>query len=69
MIAQFFAVVQLLLKLIGLWEQFLSWSDAKRIADAEQNRQERNAAVDEQKTAKTEEDFDKAQDSIVNHIP
>lgn len=66
---QVFAVIQLILKLIGLWEDFLSWSDKKRIADAEVNRQEREKAVDKQKDAEDEKTFDDAQSEIINHKP
>lgn len=69
MIANFFALVQLLLKLIGLWEQFLDWSDKKRIADAEINRQEREKAVDDQSKASSEKEFDDAQSRIIDHKP
>ncbi len=69
MFAQIFAVIQLLLKLVGLWEAFLSWSDKARLAEAAQNTQEREKAVDQQKGAQNEDDFDRAQDDIVNHRP
>lgn len=69
MIAQIFAAIQLLLKLIGLWETFLSWSDKKRVAEAQEREQKRNAAIDKQKHAQTEEEFDKAQSDIVNNPP
>lgn len=69
MFTSIFEVIGLVLKLVGLWDQFLSWSDAKRIADIEKNRQERNAAVDDQKTAQTEDQFDKDQSNISSHHP
>lgn len=69
MFAQIFLVIQLILKAIGLWEQFMHWSDAKRVADQEKNKQDRDKAVGDLKNAKTEEDFDKAQDAVVSHNP
>lgn len=69
MLGQIFAAIQLVLKLIGLWDQFMDWSDKKRIADAEANRQEREKAVDAQKNAQTEKEFDDAQSKIVDHMP
>jgi hypothetical protein len=68
-IGSIFTAIQVILRLLGLWDQFLNWSDAKRIADAEKNTQDRNDAVDKQKGAKSEDDFDKAQDDIISHKP
>lgn len=47
----------------------MDYVDKKRIADAEENAAKRNAAVDDQKSAKTEDQFDKDQDTIVGHLP
>jgi len=69
MIASIFSIIQLILHLIGLWDQFLSWSDAKRLAEAEKNTETRNDAVDKQKEAKDEAEFDKEQSVIVSHKP
>lgn len=69
MIAQAFAILEFILTLFGLWDQFLGYVDKKRVADAAQNRQDREKAIDDQKNAKTEGDFDKAQDGIVLHLP
>lgn len=67
--AGIFSIIQLLLKLIGLWEQFMDWSDAKRIADAEKNRQDRDKAVDDAVKAQTEQEFDEAQSRIADSLP
>lgn len=69
MLTGIFAIVQLILKLFGAWEQFLDYADKQRIADAEKRNQDRNKAVDEQKKAQTEEEFDRAQDKIVGANP
>lgn len=69
MLTGIFAVIQLLLKAIGLWEQFLDYAEKQKIAEAEKRNQDRNKAVDEQKNAKTEEEFDRAQDKIVDNSP
>lgn len=66
---QFFALIQLLLKIFGLWEQFQNWYDEKKTADKQKQNQERNKAVDEQKKAENEEEFDKNQDTIVRTLP
>ncbi len=64
-----FSIIQLILRAIGLWDQFLNWSDKKRLADAEANTEARNKAVDEQKKAADEDAFNKAQDDISRHNP
>ena len=69
MISQIFAVIQLVLKLIGLWEQFLDFTDKARIAEGQKRTQEREKAVDEPAGAISEEDFDKAQDTITGTKP
>lgn len=66
---QFFAIIQVILKLFGLWEGFLSWSDKKKIADQEKNKQDRDKALEDLKNAQTEEEFNKAQSGVVDHIP
>lgn len=67
--AQFFIIIQALLKAIGLWESFQSWYDAKKVADAEVNKQERDKALEELKNAADEKAFDDAQSAVVNHNP
>lgn len=69
MIANVFAVIQLLLKLIGLWEQFQDYTIRSAIAQREERKQDRDKAVDAQKTALTEDEFDKAQDIISGNMP
>lgn len=69
MITSIFGVIQILLSLFGLWDQFMNWSDAKRLADHEAKTQNLNQAVDAQKAAQTEQDFEKDQTDIVNNLP
>lgn len=69
MLLQIFAVIQLLLKLIGLWEQFSQWTIDKAIADREERKQARDKAVDAQQKAQTEEEFNRAQDEITRNLP
>lgn len=64
-----FAIIELILKAMNLWDQFISWSDAKRLAEEERKTQERNSAIDRQNNAKDESEFDHAQDDIVNNKP
>ncbi len=69
MFSSIFAIIEMVLKLLGLWDQFLSWSDSKRLVDSQKNTQDRNTAVDDQKGAKDETTFDNDQSAIVNHKP
>lgn len=54
---------------IGLIKSAQSDSDKAKAAEGQANTEAREKAVDEQKNAQAEDDFDKAQDSIVSHIP
>lgn len=69
MISGIFSIIQLILKLIGLWEQFMDWSEKKRIADREDRRQQRDKAVDDAVKSQTEEEFNEAQDRISRNLP
>lgn len=63
----FFDLISLLLKLIGLWEGLLDFIDKKHSADMEERRQRREKAIEDQKNAQSEKEFDDAQDSIVDN--
>ncbi len=69
MIAGIFAVIELILKLIGLWDQFLSYSDAKRAADAAAKQAALNKAVDASAGANSDDDIFKNQTDVVNNMP
>jgi hypothetical protein len=69
MIGQIFLIIQILMRAFGLWDQFISWSDAQREKDRIEQDQKRNAAVDQQSNAQSEADFDKSQDTIVGNKP
>lgn len=64
-----FAAIQLILRLFGLWDMFLNYSDKKRLADSQERTEDRNTAVDDQKKATDEEQFDKDQSSITHNHP
>ena len=66
---QFFLIVELLLKAIGLWEDFQNYVEKKKIAEGQEKTQNRNDAVDKQKQAKDEAEFDQAQSDIVGNLP
>lgn len=69
MISQIFAVIQLLLQLFKLWERFGVYVDDQREKARIERDQKRDAAVDAQKGAKDEAEFDKAQDDIAGNHP
>jgi hypothetical protein len=64
-----FALIELLLKVFGLFDGFTNYLDAKRLAEDEAKRQAREAAVDAAAAAKTAKDAYAAQDGIVNNEP
>ena len=69
MIAQIFLAIELLMRLFNLWDEFGSYVDAKREKDRVERDQKRSAAIDKQKNAESEADFDKAQSDIVDNLP
>lgn len=69
MFAQIFAVIEIVLKLFGLWEQFGIYMDAKRLKDAEEKSQRRDEAVDNAVKATTPEDAYAAQDGVASNEP
>ena len=69
MIAQVFAIVQLLLKAIGLWELFLDQLDKSELAAIETRRQAREAAAKGINDAQTEKEFDEASDRLHDNFP
>jgi len=69
MISGIFAAIQLVLRLFKLWDQFLEYSDKVRLAQAAENTQAREKAVDQQKGAMSEEEFDRLQDELTKHKP
>lgn len=64
-----YTLIQAFLSAVGLWNQFLDYSDAKRKAEAEAKTQALNKAVDESKGATTDEEIEKSQDDIVRNMP
>lgn len=69
MFGSIFAAIELILKLLNLWDSFLSFMDAKHAADLDLKRQEREKAADDLQNAKDESGFDDAQDRIVDSKP
>ena len=66
---KFFAIVELLLKIIGQYEQFADHMEAQRKKKRIEKDQARDAAVDQAVKAKTPEEAYAAQDAIVHNKP
>lgn len=64
MSAQLFAFIQMVLQLIGLWDQFLLYGDKIRAAAAEKKSQDLDKALDQASKAATPEEAWNAQDRI-----
>lgn len=69
MIAQLFILVQVLLKAIGLWEQFLDSLTKQELAAIETRRQAREQAAKAVREAQDEQAFDRASDSLHDNFP
>ena len=63
------AILELIKAFISLWKQFKAWKEQKRIEEQEKKEQERKDSADKLKNAETEDDFDRAQDELVNNKP
>jgi hypothetical protein len=68
-IGQIFSIIQVILGAFQLWDAFLSWIDDNYAKELEARRQAREAALAKLKDAASEEDFDNAQDAIVDSRP
>lgn len=64
-----FALIELILKLLKLWDGLIDYSDQKRATEREAAKQARDKAVDDSKKADSDEDVWKSQDEIVNNQP
>lgn len=69
MLANIWALISLILEAIGFYKFWWSERDKSKVAEGQVNTQERDKAIDEQKSAESEDEFDKAQDSVVSHLP
>lgn len=68
-LSSIFALLEVILRLFGLWDGLVNYLDAKRLADEQKKAQDRDAAVDKAKSAKTPDDAYDAQSGIVNSEP
>lgn len=69
MLANIFAFFSAIKELVALIRIFLNWRDEVNRAAAQKRERDRNQAVDEQKNAKDEEQFDHDQDVIAGNQP
>lgn len=68
--AQVFLVIEFIMRLFRIYDDFMAWSDQKRSAELEERKQKRDAAVNEQqKPDITEEEFDRLQKVISDSLP
>lgn len=67
MLANLFALIQLILKVLSLWEGLLDSIEQADIAKREERRQAREKALEQLQNATSEDEFDKAQDSVVDN--
>ena len=68
-VSYLFLTIEALLKLVGLYNQFMDWSDKRRQAEIEEKEQRRDEAIDKAKEAKTPEEAWDAQEGIVSNEP
>lgn len=64
-----FALIELILGLLKLKDQFFDWYTEKHSAEIEKRAQKRDQAVDQSKKAETDDDIWKSQEDIVNNSP
>ncbi len=68
-IASVYSVIQLILKLFGLWDDFLDYSDNQRKIAADKKQQDLEKAVDQSTKAETDDEIWKSQDDITKNMP
>ena len=69
MITNFFALINLVLELLKLKNQFIDWFVEKHQAEIEKRGQKRDAAVEALKKAESDDEIWAAQEDIVNNSP
>jgi hypothetical protein len=66
---QVFLIIELLLKLSRLWDQFAIYVERRKRQENEEKRKRREKAVDDSKGAQTDDEIWKSQDGIVDNLP
>jgi hypothetical protein len=69
MLGKLFLLIELIMRLFKLWDQFVDYADEKRKAEVEKRRQDRAKAIEDSKKAESDEDIWKSQEDIVKHRP
>jgi hypothetical protein len=69
LIGQLFLLIEVILRLTKLWDGFTLYVDAVKEKERVARDQARDGAVDKQKGAQSEDEFDKAQDDIARNHP
>ncbi len=65
----FLAIVEILKALISFWYSYVNFSELNRALEVEKKRNALELAIAKMKAAKTEQEADDAQDSIVDNMP
>lgn len=68
-ISGFWTLIKLILEILGFIKNAQDRADAERRAEAERLRQAREKAIADQQAAQTEEEWNEAQDRIVDSKP
>lgn len=69
MITKIFLVIELLLRIFGVWDKFDEYMQARRIAEAEKRAQGRDDALKQGAAAQTPTDAWAAQEGVVKNEP
>jgi hypothetical protein len=64
-----FLAIQLLLKLIGLWESFLDWVVEKHSQEIDARAEARRQAIEKAKEANTDDEIWQSQTDITKNMP
>ncbi len=66
---QIFLLIELVLKLLKLWDGFGDYQESKRKSEAEERARNRDSAAKEVINAGSEDEFDKASDKLHDNSP
>lgn len=69
MLPNLFALIQVILKGLSLWEAFLDYIAIKHQAEMDERRQRQKQAVEDATKAKTPEEAWRAQEGIIDNEP
>lgn len=69
MIANIFKIIDLLLRLFGLFDLYMNHIEEKYRSEIEKRRNKREKALEDLQKADSEQEFDKAQEEVVSNKP